>query len=139
MDTFSYVSAHLMLSCDACAAKRFQDIIRLPWLEICGIQIAQVSSHYLIKSALPLEYFIMTYYKTAARIRIMLPNHLLINLMIWLENAIFGKTWINFIDAYGPGNQLNKSTSSIKGEYISIYLKPWIISTTKEKEVTTLQ
>ena len=30
------------------------------------------------------------------------------------------------------------SFSLTSGEYISIHLKPWIISTTKEKEVTTL-
>ena len=31
------------------------------------------------------------------------------------------------------------SFSLTSGEYITIYLKPWIISTTKEKEVPTLQ
>ena len=31
------------------------------------------------------------------------------------------------------------SYSLAPGEYISIHSKPWIISTTKEKEVTTLQ
>jgi adenosine deaminase len=35
-------------------------------------------------------------------------------------------------------SQFSTTTLYFKGEYITIYLKPWIISTTKEKEVPTL-
>ena len=63
-----------MLSRDACAAERFQDIIRPPWYEIGSVKNAWVLYHCLIKVALPLEDFIVTYYKTAARITIILLN-----------------------------------------------------------------
>ena len=42
---------------------------------------------------------------------------------------------------YTKPNMSNENLTSYSlasGEYISIHLKPWIISTTKEKEVTTL-
>ena len=68
--------------------------------------------------------------------------------MTWLENAILGTTldvtgWDQLYQALPqPEKHLNNPSKVklliLKVNTISIYLKPWIISTTKEKEVTTL-